>query len=192
MNRLDTRVIWCRCGEVLERRTLIVVKHQWRAIGHVAPPHRIAIDDYRAPCRPWVSGCRQCGAMPTGRKVFYCSDPCREEFEADHFWGTARTAAIARASTWLIPKRKYQRLDETFCQRCFVVIGAPTGHWMGSRTDTAEVNHIVPVNGAREAFGCSNHQANLEALCHACHLEATAEQRRQGLIGRPRLQEVSV
>ena len=41
-----------------------------------------------------------------------------------------------------------------------------------------------------DAVRCSNHQDNLEALCHACHLDVTAEQRRAGLIGKPRAQGV--
>ena len=38
-------------------------------------------------------------------------------------------------------------------------------------------------SGDRQTFGCQNHQANLEMLCHTHHLIATTEQRAAGLIG---------
>lgn len=39
-----------------------------------------------------------------------------------------------------------------------------------------EVNHIVPVVGRREWFGCTNHLSNVETLCHGCHVIVTKEQ----------------
>ncbi len=40
-----------------------------------------------------------------------------------------------------------------------------------------EVNHIIPREGKGYGQGCHNHQENLETLCHACHLQVTADQR---------------
>jgi hypothetical protein len=127
---------------------------------HTGPGHGIEHDQYRAPCRP-LGGCRNCGAPPAWPKRFYCSDACRVEFEADHFWGSARHRALTLA----------MHDGRARCARCH----ESTRGW-------PEVNHIVPVNGSRYHFGCQNHQSNLEVLCHRCHVEVTAEQRAAGLI----------
>ena len=183
--------VWCRCGSKAPSGALSPAweaQHGGSAVPNargtgftmVKPPgHRVVFDRYRAGCVPYLLGCRQCGEMPEGRKEFYCSDKCKTRFEADHFWDTARRSCIDRASSYRIDRYQYEphrRRDKTFCQRCFAVIGATWRDW-------AEVNHIVPVNGQRENFGCSNHQDNLEALCHPCHVEATGAQRLAGLLG---------
>ena len=192
--------VWCRCGSIAPGSDGISAGtpeyKAWQAQhggglvpdakrgGYTRikkPGHRVAFDHYRADCVPHLMGCRQCGAIPDGNKQFYCSNECRTEFEADHFWAQARTAALDRASSYRIARYRYAPhylRDETFCQRCFEVVGVL---W---QYDHAEVNHIVPVNGQRENFGCSNHQDNLEALCHSCHVQATGEQRAQGLFAR--------
>lgn len=41
-----------------------------------------------------------------------------------------------------------------------------------------EVDHIVPRVGRGYGLGCHNHQSNLRTLCHQCHVEVTAQQRR--------------
>lgn len=56
----------------------------------------------------------------------------------------------------------------------------------GSKNDL-EVNHIYPLGatertGHRFAESCEHHLDNLETLCHNCHLEATRQQRAEGLI----------
>lgn len=133
-------------------------------------------DPYRATCRP-PEGCRQCGEPPVKPKRFYCSDACRHEFEADHFWGTARLVA--------------QGYGDDGGGR--LRLGAPAVcARLSDDCDASllECNHITPVNGDRQTFGCQNHQSNLEMLCHGHHLEATAEQRAAGLIGAPKLPAV--
>lgn len=45
-----------------------------------------------------------------------------------------------------------------------------------------EVNHVEPRRGRGYALGCHNHLANLETLCHPCHVTVTAEQRAAGLL----------
>ncbi len=127
-------------------------------------------DQYRADCRPFPEGCRNCGDAPTGRFTYYCGAECREVFERDHFWGTARWTAIEWASVCLIGRPKNQA--RPICACC------GRGHF-----GEGEVNHIVPVNGDRGFFSCSNHQENLEVLCHQCHVMATREQRRRGMFG---------
>ncbi len=129
-------------------------------------------DAYRAACSP-PEGCRQCGDPPQKPKRFYCSDACKREFDADHFWGTARLIAQYPGS-YLDGSGYLQGMKERAeCAR------------LSDDCDGAlECNHIAPVNGDRQTFGCQNHQSNLEMLCHAHHLEVTAEQRAAGLIGR--------
>ncbi|KKM93539.1 hypothetical protein LCGC14_1207300, partial [marine sediment metagenome] len=129
-------------------------------------------DHYRADCKPHEGGCRNCGQPPTGRFRFYCGDACRDVFEADHFWGTARWAALERAALCPLdgPNPRLARMV-VVCACC------------GILTYRYEVNHIAPVNGDRGFFSCANHQDNLEVLCHQCHVMATREQRRRGIIG---------
>lgn len=180
---------WCRCGvsihldRLFHPRTNAERKYldDWRVM-HTGLGHRLVRDLYRAACRPYVTGCRNCGSPVEGRKQFYCTDGCRESFERDHFWQTARAAAIERQSIYAVNSRgvfrgkPYHALIATYCARC------------GERIEgMPEVNHIVPVNGARPFFGCMHHLANLEALDHACHLIVTAEQRAAGMIGRARV-----
>lgn len=169
---------WCRCGGAIllpsfmrqyrewtpdENAEMEVIDEWWRF--HSIQSGHVAVRDfYRAECRTHIGGCRNCGKTPSGRKQYYCSDECRTEFEADHFWGTARQAAIHRTID------PYDALRIPHCVR-------DCGRW------ATEVNHIVPLNGQRPHFGCCHHRDNLEALCHYCHLETTAEQRAAGLIG---------
>ena len=89
-------------------------------------------------------------ALPLPSKRFkWCADH-KDWFGKNHWWTWARPAAITRDGK---------------CVRC------------GS-TKRMEVNHIVPRNGAGYDSGCGHHQAGLETLCHWCHLQVTAQQRR--------------
>lgn len=107
-----------------------------------------------------VSGfCHWCDTQITAaRRTRWCTDRCRRAWERNHVWGRARAWARKRA--------KYA------CVRC----GA-------GRDAGLEVNHIIPVNGARRNVGCFNHESNLECVCHACHVQITARQRATGLLG---------
>lgn len=142
---------------------------------HTGPGHSVAFDEYRAPCRP-PGGCRQCGRAPQWPKRFYCSDECRDEFDQNHFWGSARHQTLWRRTIYdvgsLNPRRRVRYPVGTVCARC-------------EGLHAAEVNHIVPVAGLRFHVDCAHHQANLEALCHPCHVEVTNEQRAAGLLRRP-------
>lgn len=134
--------------------------------------------DYRAACITFTSGCRQCGAEIDDRRA-YCSALCRHTFERNHFWNTARVHAVWLACGGSVNEDGSRAVTPSIsgrpiCARC-------------KKPCVAEVNHIVPLNGYRPSFGCCHHQSNLEVLCHDCHLEATAQQRREGLIGPPRV-----
>ena len=96
--------------------------------------------------------CRWCGGALTGRQTSWCGPACTRAFGANHWWTDARAAAL---------KRDHQR-----CVRC----GSPIA---------PEVNHIEPRNGAGYGPGCHHHQANLETLCHACHVLETTRQIRE-------------
>lgn len=142
-------------------------------------------DLYYADCNEHQPGsCRGCGGGLAPRRQYYCaSNECRDGFEENHFWGTARLAAIGRATVYRLALsedyrgRLYHRPVGTVCARC-------------EQFCVPEVNHIVPVNGDRRQFSCAHHLDNLEVLCHGCHVEETNRQRRDGEIGpRARLVE---
>lgn len=135
------------------------------------------MDEYRAPCRPFSTGCRQCGAPPPKPLRFYCSGECRTRFENDHFWGTASFAATKRQQVYDVETHRYVGV---VCARCEALVGGQPCE------GPPEVNHIAPVNGNRLHFGCQNHMANLEVVGHRCHVAITKEQRAAGLIGKPK------
>lgn len=143
--------------------------------------------EYRASCIPFPTGCRQCGTAIPDRRA-YCSAACSDAFQEQHFWNTARPAALRRARpfgpalqpTW---RDEVVWFGAPICARCFAPAARRNrvGIWFA-----AEVNHIVPVNGLSRTFGCCNHQENLEVLCHDCHVQVGVEQRAASLIGKPR------
>lgn len=94
--------------------------------------------------------CHWCDTELTGRQRSWCSPNCRRAFERNHVWSIAKTACKRRA--------------KQACETC------------GS-SDSLEVNHIVPVVGAGYSLACHHHQANLELLCHDCHVKVTNAQR---------------
>lgn len=114
-------------------------------------------------CR--VERCRQ--ALPPRRSA-YCGDRHAREFERNHLWPAARRAARRRSGY--------------ACERCgfkpAVVRRDPIQRRRYARHELRlEVNHIDPLAGSYRMVTCFNHQANLEVLCHACHVLATAGQR---------------
>lgn len=134
-------------------------------------------DSYRPPCRPFNSGCRQCG-KPIAKHRAYCSRSCSREFEQNHFWGTASYAAINRSRPFGPTQKPHGEpwRGRPVCARCLKECGS-----FGDKRE-AEVNHITPLNGVRPHFGCCHHQENLEVVCHACHVQIGIEQRAAGLI----------
>ena len=78
----------CSCGEVS------AYDSTWRwADEHTAQGHRVNLDRLRAPCSP-PQGCRRCGEPIGSRFTFYCGSECADAYQADHFWSTARLAAM--------------------------------------------------------------------------------------------------
>lgn len=152
---------------------------------------------YRAACRPFDSGCRQCGKTITRGRA-YCSGACSDAFQWNHFWNRARWKAIKASFS---PDSEIYRtlgLDAAaICARCKGPAKAirwpetvengrvyPASYW------TPEVNHKIPLNGVRPDFGCCHHQDNLECVCHPCHVLIGIEQRAAGLIGKRKPQIV--
>ena len=140
--------------------------------------------------------CGACGKPLMGRNLWFCPTPygkadspgesCRATYAVNHFWGEARAAALRRAAGR--------------CTCCGTVCSSKRDGYGRTRYQGMEVNHIIPRNGRGYGSGCHNHQENLEALCHACHLAVTAAQRgyhqepmwRRGLGWRRRWREVGV
>jgi len=155
----------CRCGEARSPADDDV--GDWIVRLHSGEGHKVATDRHRADCSP-PAGCRRCGEPMQGRFIFYCGPECRRLFEADHWWGQARSTALGWE--WVDARRVARngcvQVDET-------CVGA------------LEVNHIEPLNGDRPDWGCCHHQEGLEVLCHSHHVRETAAQRRDGRIGTP-------
>ena len=125
--------------------------------------HVTCVDISQPLCR--IARCRV--ALPPRRSA-YCSDRHAREFERNHLWFAARRAARWRAGY--------------ACERCGLkpseVRRDPQWRRAYARHELRlEVNHVLPLAGAYRLVTCANHQANLEVLCHRCHLVATAAQR---------------
>ena len=97
----------------------------------------------RIECAP-LTGCVTCGASLKPRRST-CGGDCRKTFEVNHFWWAARRECLRRTNN--------------LCARCW--------------KQADEVNHIKPISGGIRWITCLNHQENLEALCHSCHLDFT-------------------
>lgn len=89
-----------------------------------------------------------CEPLKRPRQRYFCGEICVRVFDCNHYWTHAQEEALRRA--------------EHRCRRCSEV--------------AVEVNHIEPLRGRVRVSSCLNHQTNLEALCHACHLVVTGEQ----------------
>lgn len=90
--------------------------------------------------------CRWCNAQLGPRRQRWCSQPCVDEYKAQHWWGIAREAALTR--------------DHRQCQDC--VYGP------ADNPGQLEVHHLQPVQGRRTA-SCLHHAANLTTLCQEHH-----------------------
>jgi 5-methylcytosine-specific restriction endonuclease McrA len=93
--------------------------------------------------------CDLCGTALGPKRRRWCSRACQWRFTINHRWTQAR--------------REARRRDRNQCTTC------------GSTT-SLEVNHIVPRVGAGYGWGCHHHQANLQTLCHSCHVKVTNAQ----------------
>lgn len=130
--------------------------------------------------------CYLCGKALEGTRQRWCSQECSNTWWRNHMWAMARGAAVKR--------------DGNACVRCGAKEGAKLGckcgdaacgragrSWGHSALTVAlEVNHIEPRNGGGYAAGCHHHLANLETLCHDCHVIETTRQIRERKVERER------
>lgn len=112
--------------------------------------------------------CQLCNNLiESTRRRTWCSNKCSREWQRNHIWRFARSAAKRRA------KYRCQRADCT-----------------AERRD-CEVNHITARDGGGYGPGCHHHLnpdkhgvGGLEVLCHAHHAEVTAAQAKARALAR--------
>lgn len=90
------------------------------------------------------TNCRACNKPLRGRQQRWCSPGCAAVWGNNHWWTSARRAALKR--------------DEHKCVRC----GTPTRRLL-------QVHHKTPVLGRHGETGCHHHIDGLETLCLRCH-----------------------
>jgi 5-methylcytosine-specific restriction endonuclease McrA len=125
----------------------------------------MSVDAHKCPLAAAAApfGCDWCGKPLRPRQRRWCGARCSDAFFENHVWSMARKAALAR--------------DGYKCVRC-------------GRHENLEVNHIYPLSASikrktnRYKTSCLHHLTGLETLCHQHHLQATAQQRADGLIGK--------
>lgn len=114
--------------------------------------------------------CARCGATLTGRRTRWCSRACELVYEQNHYWNSARAAAL-RAGL-----NRCRRCGWSPMSRQLTLFPGLSKH--GYNGDNwLEVNHIIPRNGKGYGTGCHHHLTNLEVLCHGCHVKVTKRQR---------------
>jgi len=92
--------------------------------------------------------CHRCGRQLAGRQSKWCGHNCEDRYWEQHYWPLARKLALKR--------------DKYKCVRC------------GSG-ENLTVDHIIPLMGRGYSSGCYHHLANLQTLCHDCHVAKTAD-----------------
>jgi len=141
----------------------------------VPAPDVLTVSD-RVACMPArVEGHCVCGSpLPAGKDGIcsprrrWCGKTCAEAATLRHYWPRARAAALAR-----------NRRAGGLCEHC----GAPDPgkRWVqltpGALCMTPSAWHWPPTCNTPGRWSCLNHQDNLEALCHACHVQVTNQQR---------------
>jgi len=98
----------------------------------------------------------------------WCGSACERSITTNHVWDAARAAVIRRDNGRCVAcgEDDYGAKAKAYQVRCGKTF--------------LEVNHIQPVNGQRRNVSCTNHQENLETLCHDCHVVVTKQQRAAG------------
>jgi len=100
---------------------------------------------------PKPGHCDWCGKKLIGQRKRWCSTNCNGAYKANHRFTRAKEA-LKKAAAWYA------------CEIC--------GTW----TQTPDVDHIVPADGAHRNWSCIHHQNNLQILCKECHKPRTAAQ----------------
>jgi 5-methylcytosine-specific restriction protein A len=119
---------------------------------------------------PRVCNHRGCSRLTDGgpRCELHQVEPRRYRTKADRAYDERRGSAASRGYDW-----RWQRLravvlaEEPLCRACRAA---------GRVTAATEVDHIEPIERAPER---RLERANLQALCHACHVRKTAEDERK-------------
>lgn len=135
--------------------------------------------------------CALCGTKLTGRRTRWCGDDCIREFDRNHIWNMARRAALERDGRRCVrcggtgaQRRHVQRIhvghEWAMRQIGLEWVGDPKDYYRELQIITwvpwLEVNHIEPRVGRGYNAGCHHHLANLETLCHGCHVAETTRQ----------------
>lgn len=119
--------------------------------------------------------CRACGqTLPSTRKS-WCSPDCRNVYDRNHYWDSARRAAIRRdrgcvKCGWVRDEYDQTCDGQLFLWSCAALRNRGPDNWL-------EVNHVTPRQGAGYGTGCAHHLSGLETLCHRCHIKVTRRQR---------------
>lgn len=131
--------------------------------------------------------CNRCGTTLTGRRTQWCSDGCQDVMRREHDWNAARYAALQRDHHCCVRcggdgrEQRAQRWEHVTSAWTLQRLGIhiPAGEHVlvaHLRHPWLEVNHIDPRVGRGYGWGCWNHSANLETLCHAHHVDETRRQ----------------
>lgn len=141
----------------------------------------------------WKPYCGQCGFC--GKDLVNTGYACRaskdvrpphlDEYNKNHYWGQARFEALRRDEYKCVKCGWPEGVDQSICPDCETPYVRPrfeTTRWCIPCRKSAgrgplEVNHIIPRDGNKDDNSCFHHLENLETLCHACHVDVTAEQR---------------
>jgi 5-methylcytosine-specific restriction protein A len=112
----------------------------------------------------WKTVCRAAGCMTSLVTPGYCDKHTHLKREP---WATTRTSSHARGYgfAWTLLRKQVMTRDKGLCQVCWA------DHRIGLAT---EVDHIVA-----KAKGGSDDLANLQSICHACHVAKTAGDRKK-------------
>ena len=146
--------------------------------------------------RKWCYLCgrsiRPLDPSKAGRRSTWCSDACAQTWWENHSWQTASVAVLRRDGyrCQMCGRMRGDAIDPGHCREdkqpwpCAYIRRRPDDApiWPHVRTGEMlvrlEVNHKVPRNGQGYHHGCHHHQADLETLCHGCHVEVTTAQGR--------------
>lgn len=102
--------------------------------------------------------CRLCDAPLPMRASRWCSYSCRMRAYREHWWNVASDAV---------------KRDVAKCERC----GA-SGRTETGRRVRLEAHHVEHARGRHSECSCIHHRANLECVCHDCHVAGHVEERR--------------
>jgi len=121
--------------------------------------------------------CAACGAPLTGRQRRWCSVDCELMYQRNHYWNRARAAALERDGHCCLKCGWESPLCTVLVTGQGILWSRPSLAGWASEDNWLEVNHITPRLGQGYGTGCWHHLADLESLCHRCHVKVTRRQR---------------